>query len=185
MGSSCMINAEANRVVNSLGALGLIAALVVMPSIARAERLSNAQAQAIAEEAYIYLYPLVTMDVTRKQSINSDPKVNPIGGPANKFTHIRAYPDANIRAVVRPNFDTLYSSAWLDLSEGPVVVSVPDTAGRYYLLPMIDMWTDVFAVPGKRTTGTRAADYAVVPPGWRGRCRPGFSALMHLRRLSG
>jgi hypothetical protein len=84
----------------------------------------------------------------------------------NAFANIPAYPTADMKNVVRPNFDTRYSSAWLDLTKGPVIVSVPDTHGRYYLLPRLDMWTDVFASPVWRTTGTAAGNFAVVPPGW-------------------
>jgi len=77
----------------------------------------------------------------------------------NTFANIPAFPTADMKVVVRPNFDTLYSSAWLDLGKEPMIVSVPDTQGRYYLLPMLDMWTDVFASPGWRTTGTQAGNY--------------------------
>ena len=142
-----------------------------------AQSLSTDEAQTIAQEAYVYLYPLILMDLTRQQLTNIDPKVNPIGGPANSFTHIRGFPTADMRAVVRPNFDTLYSSAWLDLSGGPLVVSTADTGGRYFLLPMLDMWTDVFAAPGKRTNGTGAANFAVIPSGWTGQLPQDVEAI--------
>jgi hypothetical protein len=139
-----------------------------MSSPVTSQTASADEVRAIAEEAYVYLYPLITMDVTRKQLTNLDPKVNPVGGPANAFNHIRTFPAAEMRVVVRPNFDTLYSSAWIDLTGGPVIVSTADTGGRYFMLPMLDMWSDVFAVPGKRTNGTGAASFALVPPGWNG-----------------
>lgn len=132
-------------------------------------RRSGHEIQAIAAETYIYLYPLVLMEVTRRQLTGQLAGTRPGVGSMGTFTHMREFPAGDFRDVVRPNYDTLYSSAWLDLRGGPVTLSVPDTRGRYYLLPMLDMWTDVFAVPGKRTTGTAAARYSVLPPGWRGR----------------
>jgi hypothetical protein len=117
------------------------------------------------------------MDVTRKQSTNVEPGKALDKGPMNRFLNIAEYPAADFKAVVRPNFDTLYSVAWLDLTKEPMIVSVPDTHGRYYLLPMLDMWTDVFASPGWRTTGTRAAHYLVTPPGWSGTVPEGFTQI--------
>ena len=76
---------------------------------------------------------------------------------------MRTFPPADFR-VVRPNFDTLYATDWLDLTNGPVLLHAPDTDDRYYMLPMLDMWTDVFATVGKRTTGTDEQDYVIVGP---------------------
>jgi len=106
----------------------------------------------------------------------------PAFGPPNTFNNVPEYPPANLKVVVRPNFDTLYSSAWLDLTKEPVIVSVPDTNGRYYLLPMLDMWTDVFASPGWRTTGTQAQHFLVAPAGWRPDLRDRFVEEFRLPR---
>jgi len=135
------------------------------------------EAQAIAVEAYIYLYPLVMMDATRRQMTNVEAGQQVGFGPMNTFSHIRTFPPAEFKAVPWPNFDTLYSSAWLDLTEEPLIVSAPDTGGRYYLLPLEDMWTDVVAVPGKRTSGTDAGDFAVVPLGWQGELPTGVKRI--------
>ena len=133
--------------------------------------------RSLAYDAYVYLYPLVIMEVSRRQSVNADPATQPAAGPPNEFHHLRAFPTAEFRSVVRPNFDTLYSSAWLDLSAGPVVVHTDDTGDRYFMLPMLDMWTDVFANPGKRTTGTVEQDFAVVGPGFTGELPAGMPVI--------
>jgi hypothetical protein len=149
--------------------LGLILISAFTPP-ARAEgpALSEEQAHAIGVDAYLYFYPLVLMDLTRLQSTNIEAGKEPLKGPMNTFVNASTYPSADFRTVVRPNFDTLYSSAWLDLTKEPMVMSVPNTNGRYYLLPMLDMWTDVFDSPGWRTTGTEAQNFLVTPPGWSG-----------------
>jgi hypothetical protein len=137
------------------------------PSPCAAQAITEQDAHTIGVTAYLYLYSLVTMELTRKQLTNVAEPVG-LAAPMNTFRSLPAFPPADMKVVVRPNFDTLYSSAWLDLTKEPMVVSVPDAHGRYYLLPMLDMWTDVFASPGWRTTGTQAGDYAIVPPGWSG-----------------
>jgi hypothetical protein len=148
--------------------------LLPAASVHAAEPISEEEAQAISVEAYIYFYPLVTMDITRKQFTNVEPSRELGKAPMNMFANIPEYPPAGFKGVVRPNFDTLYSVLWADLTKEPLIVSVPDTNGRYYLLPMLDMWSDVFASPGWRTTGTQAGHFLLAPPGWRPDLRDRF-----------
>ena len=120
----------------------------------------------IAKEAYVYGFPSVVMDITRRQMTNASGK-GMIAAP-NTFVHLSDFPDASFTNVVRPNVDTYYSSSWLDLSKEPVILSLPDTRGRYYMMPMLDAYTNVFASPGTRTTGNAKGDFLITPPGWTG-----------------
>ncbi|NJD33167.1 MAG: DUF1254 domain-containing protein [Gammaproteobacteria bacterium] len=134
------------------------------------------QALEAGVEAVVYGLPLVIMDITRAKTTNVA-QVEAFAAPVNQFANVREFPDASFKDVVRANVDTLYSSAWLDLSKEPIVLSVPDTKGRYYLMPMMDAWTNIFASPGKRTTGTKAGNFAVTGPGWTGTLPAGVTEL--------
>ncbi|MBS1888506.1 MAG: DUF1254 domain-containing protein [Actinobacteria bacterium] len=139
--------------------------------------LDRPTADQIAVDAYIYLYPLVLMERTRLQMTNVMAPGDRIGrGPVDAFVHIREFPPADFKDVVKPNFDTLYSPAWLDLREEPRIVSVPET-DLYYVLPMYDAWSDIFACPGPRTTGTGAGHYALCGPGWDGALPDGVERI--------
>ncbi len=121
----------------------------------------------LATDAYIYGYPLVTMEMTRRVMTNV-PAVEGTRGPMGQFIKLRQYPDASFKDVTAPNADTLYTIAWIDVGNEPWVLSIPDMKDRYFLMPMLDGWTNVFQVPGKRTTGTQAQTYAITGPGWKG-----------------
>ena len=130
------------------------------------------EAREIAIEAYIYAYPLVTMELTRRALTNVD-KPGGSKAPMGQFARLRTYPAVDDHSVTAPNADTLYTLVWLDVSKEPWIVSVPDMKDRYFLFPMLDGWTNVFQDPGKRTTGTKAQKYAITGPGWSGTLPPG------------
>ncbi|MDI3356263.1 DUF1254 domain-containing protein [Pseudomonas sp. UYIF39] len=166
-------------ITQALTAVALtVAACAIFPLASHAQsKVTAEEAHAIGVDAYVYFYPLLTMDITRKQFTNIESGKEFGKGPMNMFVSVPQYPPADFKGVVRSNFDTLYSIAWLDLTKEPLVIAAPDTAGRFYLLPMLDMWTDVFASPGWRTTGTQAGQFLVTPPGWTGTVPAGLNHL--------
>jgi len=115
----------------------------------------------MALDAYIYGYPLVLMDITKNIMLSS-------GYQQNQFSNERIFPDPQYTTIIRPNVDTLYSMAWLDLSREPILLYVPDTHNKYYLMELLDAWSNVFASIGARTTGTRKGVYAITGPQWNG-----------------
>lgn len=121
----------------------------------------------LATDAYIYGYPLVTMEMTRRVMTNVA-AAEGTRAPMGQFARARTYPNASFRDVTAPNADTLYTMAWIDVGNEPWVLSIPDMKDRYFMVPMLDGWTNVFQVPGKRTTGTAAQTYAITGPGWKG-----------------
>ncbi len=164
------------RVVKRLVALGT--AIVVMgtlacsPSSDQGEQsgpgqLTPDQAKAIALDAYVYGYPLVTVEMTRRVMTNVA-QVEAPRAPMGQLMRMREYPSAQFRDVTAPNADTLYTNGFIDVKDEPWVLTLPDAHDRYYLFPMLDGYTNVFEVPGKRTTGTGPQTYAITGPGWKG-----------------
>jgi hypothetical protein len=159
----------------NLNAAALLTGTLIMILAGYATAQPATDLSAAATQAYVYGYPLVTMEMTRRSFTNvaaPDGKSAPMG----YFVNVPKYPDASDKRVTAPNADTLYSTAWIDVGKEPYVLHVPDEHGRYYLMPMLDGWTTVFADPGKRTTGTDAADFAITGPGWKGTLPSGIKA---------
>ncbi|MDA9541142.1 membrane protein [Bradyrhizobium sp. CCBAU 21362] len=164
---------EITRRTATIGGLGLFAATTISTA-SRADELGSflgigegLEDFILATDAYVFGYPLVTMEMTRRVITNV---AEPVGtrGPMGQIIKLRKYPDSSFRDVTAPNADTLYTTSFFDVGKEPWVLSIPDMKGRYFLCPMLDGWTSVFQVPGKRTTGTGAQTYAITGPGWKG-----------------
>ena len=141
-------------------------AMVAFPFAAGAE-LGAVEAISIATEAYIYGYPLVTFDMVRRQQTNvaaPDAEHAPMG----QMIRMRTYPAVDNHCCAAPNADTLYTEVWLDVSKEPWILSIPDMGDRYYIVPMLDGWSEVFKVASSPTTGGNAQTYAITGPGWSG-----------------
>ena len=158
--------------------LAIATTLALFSASASAQNISDQEAREIVKDAYVYAYPLVLTYLTAVQTTNyAEPTGIPTEAPLNQFSHAREFPPADFKSVVRPNADTLYSPAVVDVGPEPIVLSVPST-DRYFMLPMMSLWTDIFAVPGTRTTGPNTArNFLVVGPQWQGTAPAGLEII--------
>ena len=165
----------------ALGAMSLAAVLLAIPMgcssvsdrTAAPPTPDSAEAAEIAKDAFIFGLPLVTVDITRRRTITG-PNVE-----MNKFIHDFSFPDADFRTFVRPNVDTFYSNAFLDLTPGPVEVFLPEMGSRFHMLQLMDAYTNVFGVPGTRTTGNGGGTFFITGPGWKGQAPAGVREVYH------
>src|SRR5258706_10258497 len=171
------------RTIPGIIALALALTLSSITS-ASSQNVSDQEAYEIAKDAYVYAYPLLLSDLTLRQQPNfAEPTGKLAQAPFNQFSHAREFTPADWKVVVRPNFHRLYSPATLDLGPEPIVLSVPAT-DRYFVLPMMNLWTDMFAVPGTRTTGRNTArDFLLVGPNWRGEAPSGLEIIRSPTRI--
>ncbi|UGT40786.1 DUF1254 domain-containing protein [Nocardia yamanashiensis] len=121
--------------------------------------------------AYVYTYPLVSVELTRRMMTNvAAPDPTKGMAPLNQLAPLAFLPDADFTAVVKPNVDTLYTSMLFDVAAEPLVVTVPAMGDRYHLFPVLDMWTNVDGAPGSRTIpdAGKGYEFAIVGPHWQG-----------------
>jgi hypothetical protein len=153
--------------MNRRDLLAMAGALGLAPAFAKAQ--DRAAAAMAARDAYFYALPLIEMATTRTRLLKAP------GAAINRLTHTRALTDHTGRAVTTPNNDTLYSSAFVDLTQGPIILTIPATGGRYYSVAIMDMFTNNNVVLGSRTVGGQGGTFTLVGPGQRrrGSTRPG------------
>ena len=130
----------------------------------------------IAQKAYVYGYAPLLMKYTELKQTNVEEPNNLGMAPVNQISHFRTFPDASFRDVVKPNVDTYYSIAWLELEKEPMVITVP-ASDRYYLLPLLDAFSNVFKSPGTRTTGNGAHIFLLAGPAWKGTVPAGMELI--------
>ena len=127
------------------------------------------EASAIAQDAYIWGFPLVQtrwyFDLARQKNV-----------AVNRFYGKQHLSQPSDKAI-GPNIDTLYGFAWLDLAKEPQILRVPDTNDRYYCIQLIDAYANSFTYVGRRVTGTKQGTYAIVGPKWQGTLPAGVQRI--------
>jgi hypothetical protein len=160
----------------AVAAVVVVAGVIAFAIVKRTPSLHKEEAIKIAVEAYIYGYPLVTFDMARRQQTNV---AAPDGehAPMGQMIKMRSYPAVDNHCCAAPNADTLYTIAWLDVSAEPWVFGIPEMGDRYYIMPMLDGFSEVFHVASAINDGGRPKKYAITGPGWSGAIPEGVTRV--------
>jgi len=164
---------RAALIAAALVGIAIVATVFVLR---RSPTLHTEEAVRIAVDAYIYGYPLVTFDMARRQQTNvaaPDAEHAPVG----QIIKMRSYPAVDNHCCAAPNADTLYTLAWLDVGAEPWIFSIPEMGDRYYIMPMLDGFSEVFKVASASATGGRPQQYAITGPGWSGTLPEGVTRV--------
>jgi len=178
MGTATTCISACGRRIACVTALSVSVLWATSPSfVASAQTVPPAEAKAIAADAYLYAYPMLYNYKTLFQQ-TAEPSFPGYIGGFNRYRHYsRGFTPAD-KDIVTPSNDTPYSWAWLDLRAEPVVVSVPASPNRYYVLQWFDLYTHNFAYVGSRASGTEAGDYLFAGPGWSGETPKGIKQVL-------
>jgi hypothetical protein len=162
------LNPVRRLLVLAIPLLGIGLVILSGCNSAAADELSLAEVQALAREAYIYAYAPVYMERQRRNMVSVDADRGDGSAPENSFGHVRALGSPELKIIVMPNNDTLYSSAWIDLSKGPFLLQVPPMGERYFTFQMMDAFSNTFDYAGTRATGPQGGRFLLAAPGWAG-----------------
>jgi len=129
-------------------------------------------------QAYVWGYPLIRMERVARQytDVPADDPPTSYRAPLDEIGWARDLATAASKDMPTSNNDTFYMSAIVELDE-PFILSVPDTHDRYYVVDVFNMWQELEHYIGRRTTGTAAGNFALVPPGWKGDLPAGVTRL--------
>lgn len=124
-------------------------------------------AHSLAVQAATFAAPIVGMyNLRQTVATGSDPKAKP--GTLWRMPNISTPELARESGYVTPNVNTIYGFGFMDLSQEPVVLTAPDSHGRYYMIEIVDMWNNAFAYAAGKKAGYKGGKYAIVGPGWNG-----------------
>jgi hypothetical protein len=154
----------------------LLGASLVLLALVAGLLFSQRETIRLAAQGYVFGYPLVLTELTRDTFTRGI-------APANRLVHVPEFPDASFRDIVRPNVDTLYSLAWLDMDAGPWVFELP-ASERYLVMQFLDAWTNVFASLGPRTIGAVGGRFLLAGPQWQGDVPQGMTLLRAPTRIA-